>query len=255
MTALVVYTGPPSKQRKAPETTPGRCSNLDYCSIGMQRVLVQVKLGDRFVCPECGKPLKPPNAGMNRRPIVLPALRVLVLIIGIGLGLGVGYAIGRANRAAPLPARVASQETSLKVNTARAALGLPKLEPEAIITVAAPPPPAPTPVPLAQPASRGYPPVQDRPFPAHAVPLDVADPPRHLVNEQRFGEVTVDCTLAGGKPACHVGTLRGADTFSAPALDWLKDLAVQYAPGVQPDHRWRIIFEDYAGGAPQSRRK
>jgi hypothetical protein len=217
----------------------------------MQRVLVQVRLGERFVCPECGKNLKPPSAGLDRRPIVLPALRLLVLILGIGLGGAVGYVVGRAYRPPPKPHPVASAATSLKVNTARAALGLPKLEPDAIVTLAAPPPPA-------QPAPRIYPPVQQRPYPTRAVPLDAADPPQHLVNEQRFGQVTLDCTLIEAKPDCHVGNLLGSDTFSAPALDWLKNLAVQYAPPPQAgqlDHRWRIIFQDFAGGPPQPRRK
>jgi hypothetical protein len=253
VTALVVYTGPPAKQRREANTTPGRCSNLDYCSIGMQRVLVHVPVGERFVCPECGKNLKPPTAGMDRRPIVIPALRILVLILGIALGLGAGYLIGLGYRPAPKPVPVASAATALKVNTARAALGLPKLEPD-VITPAAPPP-APPPQP-AQPAPRAYPPVQERPYPTRAPPLETADPSQHLVNEHRFGQVTVDCTLTNGKPSCRVGNLRGADTFSAPALDWLKNLSVQYAPTAQPgdpgqpDHRWRIIFEDFAGGAP-----
>jgi hypothetical protein len=257
MTALVVYTGPPSKQRKEPDSTPGRCSNLDYCSIGMQRVLVQVPLGERFVCPECGKNLRPPSAGMERRPIVIPALRILVLILGIGLGGGAGYLIGRAYRAEPKPVAAVSAATSLKVNTARAALGLPKLEPDGIITVVSPASPAPAPPP-AQPAPHAYPPVQQRPYPTRTVSLETADPTQHLANEQRFGQVTLDCTLAAGKPACHVGNLRGADTFSAPALDWLKTLDVQYAPAPegglagQPDHRWRIIFQDFAGGAPSA---
>lgn len=39
---------------------PGRCRDLDYCSIGQMRTLVRVPLGRPFVCPECGKPLREP---------------------------------------------------------------------------------------------------------------------------------------------------------------------------------------------------
>ena len=52
--------------------TPGRCRELDYCSIGQMRTLVDVPLGQPFVCPECGKPLHAPPAvqpGPSRRRV------------------------------------------------------------------------------------------------------------------------------------------------------------------------------------------
>jgi hypothetical protein len=52
---------------------PGRCRELDYCSIGQMRTLVRVPLGRPFVCPECGKPLREPvlmNEPLSRKRIV-----------------------------------------------------------------------------------------------------------------------------------------------------------------------------------------
>jgi hypothetical protein len=54
--------------------TPGRCRELDYCSIGQMRTLVRVPLGNPFVCPECGKPLREPvliNEPLSRKRLAL----------------------------------------------------------------------------------------------------------------------------------------------------------------------------------------
>jgi hypothetical protein len=243
--------------------TPGRCTNLDYCSIGMQRVLVTVPIGEKFVCPECGTPLRPPNAGAKRLPWVLPALRIAILVLGIGLGGVQGYLIGRLH-----PVRTAATDAAgLRINTARAALGLPKLDADALpasgsadATASAPPVPAPAgdaeaAKKLAEAARLPY--VQERPFPANLPPLETADPSQHLQEEERFGQVTIDCLqpAATDEPDCHVGNLRGADAFSAASLAWLKTLAVRYGPGTRDgaparlDHRWRIIIEDFSGFA------
>ncbi len=248
----------------AGDGTPGRCTNLDYCSIGMQRVMVSVPIGEPFICPECGKALRPPNAGAKRLPWVLPALRILILLLGIGLGGLQGYLIGRLQ-----PARTAqsaaTDATAIRINTAREALGLPKLDPGALPAAAGPAPPAPPPAPaapaadaeaaarLAEAALLPY--VQEKPYPPNPPPLEAADPAQHLREEQRFGQVTIDCLqlAATDEPACHVGNLRGADAFSAASLAWLKTLAVRYGPGTRDgaparlDHRWRIIIEDFSG--------
>jgi phosphate transport system substrate-binding protein len=99
--------------------TRGRCTNLDYCSIAAARRDVEVRVGDDFVCPECGKPLKAPQvstgSGTN---YVLPAIiggGILVLIGGgIFLGMRMGGAGGppapqpRVAAAVPAPAMAPS---------------------------------------------------------------------------------------------------------------------------------------------------
>lgn len=206
--------------------TPGRCANLDYCSIGMQRVLVAVPVGQPFTCPECGSALRPPNMG-RERPWVMPLFRLVVLAIGIGIGFAQGYLIGRVQ-----PAVVQ---------------GLRTLPQRAVQLARAPAPAAPV-SPPARPVEK----VVERPFPARAMPLDATDPAPHLAREQRFGQVTIDCFLRAfeKRPSCHVGDVRGADAFSHPALDWLQSYDVEYLPGTEPagpDHRWRIIFQDFDG--------
>jgi hypothetical protein len=241
------------------EGTPGRCANLDYCSIGMQRLRVTIPLGEPFICPECGKPLRPPAEANAGRPWVMPALRILVLVIGIGLGGVQGYLIGRVQPAVHGAVSAASKDAALQLNTARAMLGLKTLAPDAIVAVPAATSPSPPSPPPPAPAAAVL--VQQRPYPARTVPLDLADPAQHLQREERAGQVTMDCILvaARGKPSCRVGDIRGSDAFSAASLAWLSKLAVKYAGDGRdgrlggPDHRWRIIFEDFRGAAPAAR--
>jgi hypothetical protein len=64
--------------------TPGRCRDLDYCSIGQMRTLVRVPLGEAFVCPECGKPLRAPiavNAPLSRKRLVVWSVGTLGLFL------------------------------------------------------------------------------------------------------------------------------------------------------------------------------
>ena len=56
-------------QRASLQTTPGRCANLDYCSIGMQRILVEVPVNKPFICPECGGKLRPPVGWRSAPPL------------------------------------------------------------------------------------------------------------------------------------------------------------------------------------------
>jgi hypothetical protein len=196
------------------EGTPGRCTNLDYCSIGLHRQVVTVPVGQAFACPECGKPLRPPGLRGLKRPIVLPALRIAILCIGIGLGAVLGYQTGR-----------------FTATQAPAAAKTPIVLPPA------------SPLPAAPAPARH--PVQLRPFPAH----DIADPPQHLLREQHFGQITLDCLFHASRPipSCHTTDIRGSDAFSASALDWLQSQSPLYPPG--PDHRWRITIDDFAGQA------
>jgi hypothetical protein len=252
--------GASPRRRGDVETTPGRCNNLDYCSIGMQRVLVEVALSKPFVCPECGGKLRSPVKTGMRRPWVMPVLRLAILLAGIGLGIVQGYVIGRMQPTVKRAVASVSHDTVEKVNAARALLGLPKLPPEAI---RAAPDSAPPPAQMPQAAKPAAAPllVAERPYPHKSPPIDSADPPAHLSDEQHFGLVVVDCTLGAieVKPACHATDTRGGDAFSAAAVAWLNGLSVQYAPGRRNgapallDHRWRVVFDDFAGAPPHAR--
>jgi hypothetical protein len=64
--------------------TPGRCRELDYCSIGQMRTLVRVPLGQPFVCPECGKPLREPvliNEPLSRKRLALWSVGTVGLFV------------------------------------------------------------------------------------------------------------------------------------------------------------------------------
>jgi hypothetical protein len=186
----------------------------------------------------------------------MPTLRILVLVVGIGLGGVQGYLIGRVQPAVHSAVTAASKDAALQLNTARAMLGLKTLAPEAVVAVPAPPPPPP-PAPALVAATL----VQQRPYPGRTVPLELADPAQHLQKEERAGQVTVDCILVAARdtPTCRVGDIRGTNAFSAASLAWLSKLAVKYAGDGRdgrlggPDHRWRIIFEDFRGVAPAAK--
>ncbi len=225
----------------------------------MQRILVEVPIGKPFVCPECSGKLRPPNATGLRRPWVMPALRLVILCAGVGAGMVQGYTLGRMQPAMKKAAATVSQDTVEKVNTARAMLGLKQLAPDAINPEASATPSTPAP-PSAKPAAAPIL-VADHPYPRKTRALEIEDPPAHLADEQRFGQVVVDCTLGAAqvRPECRASDVRGADAFAASAVAWLNGLSVQYAHGdhgggaALPDHRWRVTFEDYAGAAPHAK--
>ncbi len=231
------------RRRLDREVTPGRCGNLDYCSIGMQRVLVKVALSQPFVCPECGSPLRPPGQLRKaaRLSLLLPALRMAVLLAAMGASGAAGYVAGRMQPAVSKAVHTAG--TGLEAVESAVGLAVPS------------PAVAANAVPTARAAAPVF--VADRPYPLRAAPVDAAKPPGRLMREARFGQVTVDCALAAvlRHPACQVTDIRGADPVSAAAVLWLQGLSVQYAPSVRGgasvslDHRWRVIFEDYSGTA------
>jgi hypothetical protein len=241
------------------DTTPGRCANLDYCTIGMQRILVEVPVNEPFICPECSGKLRPPIESAQRRPWVMPALRFGVLLVGIGLGAWQGYLIGRMQPAMKKAVATVSQDTVEKVNAARALLGLSKLSADSIKVEPAPTPPAPppaTPKPVLLPVL-----VAEHPYPRKTPPLESEDPPTRLADEQHAGQVVIDCLLGAlqTRADCHASNIRGDDAFSAAGVAWLQSLALQYAPGTRNgapallDHRWRVVFEDFSGTAPHAR--
>jgi phosphate transport system substrate-binding protein len=83
--------------------TRGRCTNFDYCSIAESRRDVEVRVGEDFICPECGKALKAPELKGGGKSPVLPALLgvgVLALVGGaVFLGMRMGSAGGPADHA------------------------------------------------------------------------------------------------------------------------------------------------------------
>jgi hypothetical protein len=215
------------------ETSPGRCNNLDYCSLGMQRTLVHVPISQAFVCPECNRALRPPESLLKSRgPGVLPALRIGILAVGMAASLAAGFAIGRRQPAVTRTLDAASHAVLNQL-----------VEPASTATLPA----------VARPSAPSAAPVivQGRPYPARLGPVDATAPPAHLPRESRFGQVTVDCDLgeAAAHPVCRVADIRGADAFSAAATAWLAHLPVRYAStqAAQPEHRWRVIFEDFEG--------
>jgi phosphate transport system substrate-binding protein len=64
-------------------TTRGRCTNFDYCGTADSRRDIEVAVGEDFVCPECGKPLKAPpvKAASSLLPVLIGG-GVLVLVGG-----------------------------------------------------------------------------------------------------------------------------------------------------------------------------
>ena len=226
-----------SRRHADTNVTPGRCGNLDYCTIGMQRVLVQVPLDTAFVCPECASPLRPPAGHKLRgRRDWLPTVRLGVLLAAMAISLGLGYAIGRSQDKVGLAARSAARDAGASLAVASRSLGL--TDPPANASPAEPPVL-----------------VAERPYPARLPSVDVSNPAERLSREARFGQVTVDCLLEApdAKPACQVSDIRGADAFSAQAIAWLQRLNVRYAPSphagttIALDHRWRVVLEDFSG--------
>lgn len=113
--------------------TRGRCTNFDYCTIADRRQAVQVALGQDFVCPECGKPLKPPadsdsGQGGGARLALIGVAAIAVLGGG---GFAAWSLLGSGGKTAPAPAA-----TSNPVPAQQAAAPAP-----------APAPPAPPPLP------------------------------------------------------------------------------------------------------------
>ena len=231
----------PPRRRVDLETTPGRCGNLDYCSIGMQRVQVQVPVSQPFVCPECGSPLRPPGRKAGKRnPIVLPALRIAVLLAAMAVSAAGGYAVGRVQHSVGQAVQTAAQRADASLAQARLAFGL-----------ATPPATAPSATPPVQTIH-----ISERSYPPHAVPVDISNPAPRLGREARFGQVTIDCGLdqAFAHPACQITEIRGADGLAAPLAAFLQGLTVAYPPPPRSfappaDHRWRLVLEDFSGTA------
>ncbi len=120
--------------------TRGRCTNFDYCAIADRRQDVEVALNSDFVCPECGRPLRPPQVGStsggNATSLVLAGLGV-VLVGGAILGAGViafrsGGGKGAMQAAATAPAAPTPQPTRF-ASTSPSAPPAPAIPPETVV--------------------------------------------------------------------------------------------------------------------------
>jgi len=252
MSEARLSAAPPPRRRIDRETTPGRCGNLDYCSIGMQRVLVRVPVSAPFVCPECGGRLRPPGqAAGSRRPWVLPALRLGVLAACSLGALFAGYTIAHVQPMVRRAVQTVQQHAGANLVAAGSVLGLNETP------AAAPPHPmSKPPVAASQPAPAAPPllVVEERPFPLRGAPIDNISPVGRLSHERRFGQVMVDCTLLAGqtRATCVTATIRGGDAFSQAAVGWLQSLNLSYheTDGSARDHRWRVVLQDFTASAP-----
>jgi phosphate transport system substrate-binding protein len=115
--------------------TRGRCTNFDYCSIAESRRDIEVKVGEDFICPECGKPLKAPQLKTGGSSPMVPAL------IGVGVLALVGGAIFLGMRMAASVAPPPHQ-TALPAPAPAQLAAAPAAAPAASSVRAAPPPPA-----------------------------------------------------------------------------------------------------------------
>jgi hypothetical protein len=79
--------------------TPGRCTNLEACWLANGGRDVWVAVGDEFVCPVCGAPLKAPTLhAISMRSLAAATAASLVLV---GLAGGAGFGLVRGLRALP----------------------------------------------------------------------------------------------------------------------------------------------------------
>ncbi len=84
-------------------STRGRCINFDFCSVAESRRDIEVRAGQDFVCPECGKPLRAPRVRPPPRSPVMPALLGLGVLVLAGGAVLLGMRIGGAPGVADAP--------------------------------------------------------------------------------------------------------------------------------------------------------
>jgi phosphate transport system substrate-binding protein len=115
--------------------TRGRCTNFDYCSIAEARKDVEVRVGEDFVCPECGKPLKAPQMKSGGSSPVVPALAAVGVLVLVGGAVFLGMRMGSSSAPAPQMAQsIAPAPAPVPVAPA-------SLPPQAVAVAPAPPPP------------------------------------------------------------------------------------------------------------------
>jgi phosphate transport system substrate-binding protein len=109
----------------------GRCTNFDYCAVAESRRDVEIPVGEAFICPECGKPLKVPAS--SRPSALLPAVIGLVLLLLVGGAVYVGLRVAGTPVSKPPVARAEAP--------APAAVPAPVRRVAAAVTLPPPPPP------------------------------------------------------------------------------------------------------------------
>jgi phosphate transport system substrate-binding protein len=115
--------------------TRGRCTNFDYCSVAESRRDVEVPVGEAFTCPECGRPLKIPDAKAGGS-VLVPAVVGVVLLSVIGGAVFLGLRTGGSTASQPQMAATPTPATP----TPATATSAPVPASPASAAVVAPPP-------------------------------------------------------------------------------------------------------------------
>ena len=89
--------------------TRGRCSNFDYCSLADARRDIEVLVGEDFVCPECGKPLRAPPVQAGRGGVARPLLIGGGMLVLVGGAVFLGMRMGGAPPSPSAPAMMAAK--------------------------------------------------------------------------------------------------------------------------------------------------
>ncbi len=110
--------------------TRGRCTNFDYCSVAESRRDVEVSVGEPFICPECGKPLKIPVSKGAGGSALVPGLIGAALLVVIGGAVFLGLRMTGSGGGQPHVAR-AAPPAPMPVSPAAAVVVVPPPRPAA----------------------------------------------------------------------------------------------------------------------------
>lgn len=245
----------------------GRCRNDIYCVQANESGALRIKRDQRFVCPECFKPLQEvPDPAWH-----LTSWRNACLMIGGGLAVTACYLL--VARPVVLARHTVSvfvvmpearnpattQSIAIPVQTAEIPLTPRKLASQQImayrklapmshaVAFINPVPRQPTPITSPHTLSSS---LQNRDF--SAAPVAGGEPafPESAESQGVLGLVRVTCRIeTNGTPAnCEANAVRGGHSFSNAILLWLKSKPVRFAPilrhgqPVAEVHSWDIEF-------------
>lgn len=79
--------------------TRGRCINVDYCGLAASRHLIDVPVGERFICPECATLLRPPPIRPPDNFAVVAAACAAIALALLGAGAVLGASLARPTAA------------------------------------------------------------------------------------------------------------------------------------------------------------